>query len=168
MKPYKTDETGVKILEILTSNARASVEEIGQQMNLEPEKVDAYIKKFEKDRIILGYRTSINWQRIKQYDVKALIEVKVTPERNVGFDAIAEQIFRFPEVSSLSLVSGTFDLLVQVEGENLMSVARFVSEKLSTLKGVQSSVSHFLLKKYKEEGIIFEEQPSSKRLPVVP
>ena len=168
MKPYKIDETGEKILEILMNDGRAPVEDIARQVKETPEKIRSYIRKFEKDRIILGYKTTINWQRIRQGDVKALIEVKVTPERKVGFDAIAEAIYRFPEVCSLSLLSGSYDLLVQVEGESLNSVARFVSEKLSTLQGVQSTVTHFLLKKYKENGIIFDEQASSKRLPIVP
>lgn len=168
MKPYKVDEKGEQILEILTRDGRASVDDIGKQVGLKPEKVKSYIDQFEKDNIILGYKTSINWQRIKQMDVKALIEVKVTPEKKVGFDSIAESIYRFPEVSSLSLVSGSYDLLVQVEGDNLRSVAQFVAEKLATLQGVQSTVTHFLLKKYKEDNIIFEEQHSSKRLPIVP
>jgi DNA-binding Lrp family transcriptional regulator len=94
--------------------------------------------------------------------------VKVSPERKVGFDAVAETIYKFPEVSSLSLLSGGYDLLVQVEGESLREVAQFVSEKLSTIKGVQSTVSHFLLKTYKEDGIILVDQAGSKRLLVTP
>jgi DNA-binding Lrp family transcriptional regulator len=110
----------------------------------------------------------VNWQRIRQHDVRALIEVKVTPERNVGFDSVAEAIYRFPEVTSVLLLSGGFDLLVQVEGKNLREVALFVAEKLSPIQGVQSTVSHFILKKYKEKGIILTETPDSKRLPVAP
>ncbi len=94
--------------------------------------------------------------------------MKVSPERKVGFDAVAETIYKFPEVSSLSLLSGGYDLLVQVEGESLREVAQFVSEKLSTIKGVQSTVSHFLLKTYKEDGIILVDQAGSKRLLVTP
>lgn len=168
MKPYTTDKIGEQILEIISDNARITPEEISKQLNISESKVNDYIKKFEYDRIILGYKTNINWQRIRQHDVKALIEVKVTPERKVGFDAVAEAIFRYPEVLSVSLLSGGYDLLVQVHGESLREVALFVSEKLATIKGVQSTVSHFLLKKYKEDGVILVDQIESKRLPITP
>jgi DNA-binding Lrp family transcriptional regulator len=168
MKPYKVDETGERILDILNKNAKADYEEIARQVNLTADKVKKFIKKFEEDRIILGYHTGINWQRIRLHEVKALIEVKVIPERKVGFDSVAESIYRFPEVSSVFLLSGGYDLLVQVEGENLREVAQFVSEKLATIHGVQSTVSHFLLKKYKEDGVILVDQSDSKRLPITP
>ena len=168
MKPYKVDDTGEQILEILSCDAKISPEEIADQINIPIEKVKKYITKFEKDRIILGYNAAVNWQRIRQHDVKALIEVKVMPERKVGFNSVAEAIYKFPEVSSVYLLSGGYDLLVQVEGANLREVALFVAEKLSVIKGVQSTVSHFLLKKYKEDGLILVEQIESKRLPVTP
>ena len=168
MKPYKIDKTGEKILEILSTDARASTAEISKQLNVSEKEVSKYISKFEKDKIIRGYKAHINWQRIKQDDVTALIEVKITPERKVGFDSVAESIYRFPEVSAAYLLSGGYDLLVQVEGENLRDVALFVSEKLATVKGVQSTVSHFQLKTYKEDNIIFVEQKEIKRLPVTP
>ncbi|MCP4136125.1 MAG: Lrp/AsnC family transcriptional regulator [bacterium] len=156
------------ILEILEYDSRSTPAEISKQVNIPEKEVEKYIAKFEKDGIIVGYKTLINWQRVKQHDVKALIEVKVTPERNVGFDAVAEAIYKYPEVSSLYLLSGGYDLLVQVEGTNLREVALFVSEKLATIKGVQSTVSHFLLKKYKEDGVEFVDRIKSKRLPVTP
>ncbi len=168
MKPYKVDETGEQILEILHEDGKISPEDIAKQINVPVEKVKKTIARFEKDNIILGYKTNINWQRIRQHDVKALIEVKVSPERNVGFDAVAESVYRFPEVSSVFLLSGGYDLLVQVQGENLRDVALFVSEKLATIKGVQSTVSHFLLKKYKEDGVILVDQSNGKRLPITP
>ncbi len=168
MKKYKVDETGEEILAILMKNAKATDEEISKQLDITAADVRKYINKFEKDRIILGYKGIINWQRIRQHDVKALIEVKVLPERSVGFDSIAETIFKFPEVTSVSLLSGGYDLLVQIEGENLREVALFVSEKLATINGVQSTVSHFILKKYKEEGVILVDQSKSKRLPFSP
>ncbi|OHD63079.1 MAG: AsnC family transcriptional regulator [Spirochaetes bacterium RBG_13_51_14] len=168
MKPYKVDETGDRILEILHKNAKAEFDEIAKQVNAPIETVKKYIKRFETDRIILGYHTDINWQRVHLHEVKALIEVKVIPERKVGFDSVAEAIFRFPEVTSVYLLSGGYDLLVQVEGENLREVALFVSEKLATIQGVQSTVSHFLLKKYKEDGVILVDQSDSKRLPITP
>jgi DNA-binding Lrp family transcriptional regulator len=168
MKPYKTDKTGEDILEILTMNGKTSHEDIAKQLNLSADTVSKYIKKFEKDKIILRYRAHINWERIRQHEVRALIEVKVIPERGVGFDAIAESIYRFPEVTALYLISGGYDLLVHVEGPNLKEVAFFVSEKLATLKNVQSTATHFLLKKYKEDGDILVEQPDSKRLLISP
>jgi DNA-binding Lrp family transcriptional regulator len=166
MKPYKVDETGEKILDILYKDAKADPEDIARQVDVPVDTVKKYIKKFESDRIILGYHTDINWQRIRLHEVKALIEVKVIPERKVGFDSVAEAIYRFPEVTSVYLLSGGYDLLVQVEGENLREVALFVSEKLATIHGVQSTVSHFLLKKYKEDGVILVDQSESKRIPV--
>jgi DNA-binding Lrp family transcriptional regulator len=166
MKPYKIDEVGDQILEILYHDAKADPADIAKQVNLPEESVKKYIRKFESDRIILGYHTDINWQRIRLHEVKALIEVKVIPERKVGFDSVAEAIYRYPEVTSVYLLSGGYDLLVQVEGESLREVALFVSEKLATIHGVQSTVSHFLLKKYKEDGVILVDQSDSKRLPV--
>lgn len=166
MKPYKIDEVGDQILEILYHDAKADAADIAKQVNIPVESVKKYIRKFESDRIILGYHTDINWQRIRLHEVKALIEVKVIPERKVGFDSVAEAIYRFPEVTSVYLLSGGYDLLVQVEGESLREVALFVSEKLATIHGVQSTVSHFLLKKYKEDGVILVDQSDSKRLPV--
>jgi DNA-binding Lrp family transcriptional regulator len=166
MRPYKVDEAGERILDILHRNAKTDAEDIARQVDLPVVEVKKRIKKFEMDNIILGYHAGINWQRIRLNEVKALIEVKVKPERKVGFDAVAESIYRFPEVCSVYLMSGGYDLLVQVVGENLREVAQFVSEKLATLNGVQSTVSHFLLKKYKEDGIILVDQHESKRLPV--
>ena len=168
MKPYKTDKTGEDILEILTSDAKASHEDIAKQLNIPADTVTKYIKKFEKDKIILSYKAHVNWERIRVNEVRALIEVKVLPERGVGFDSIAESIYRYPEVTALYLLSGGYDFLVQVEGENLREVAFFVSEKLATLKNVQSTATHFLLKKFKEDGDILVHQPDSTRLLVSP
>jgi len=166
VKPYKVDETAEQILEILSRDGKASPDDISRQINVPADTVVKHVKKMEADRIILGYHANINWQRIRLNDVKALIEVRVTPERGVGFDHVAGLIYRFPEVSSLTLLSGGYDLLVQVEGENLREVAQFVSEKLATIKGVQSTATHFMLKKYKEDGVILVDQSDSKRLPV--
>ncbi len=166
MRPYKVDQTGERILEIIHENAKTSHDDIARQADIPANEVTKLIQRFEKDNIILGYHADINWQRIHLNEVKALIEVKVKPERKVGFDSVAESIYRFPEVSSVYLMSGGYDLLVQVVGENLREVAQFVSEKLATLSGVQSTVSHFLLKKYKENGVILVDQHESKRLPV--
>lgn len=166
--PYKTDKTGEAILDILHLNAKIAAADIAKQLNISEAEVASYIDRFEKDKIILDYKTLINWQRVRQDNVHALIEVKVTPERDVGFDSVAEAIYKFPEVTSMSLLSGGYDLLVQVEGDSLQDVAGFVSAKLATIKGVQSTVSHFILKKYKEDGVIFSEETGGKRLPVTP
>ncbi len=168
MKNYRIDKTGEAVLDILHLNAKASPADIARQLNISEEDVKKYIDRFEKARIILDYKTFINWERVRQNTVHALIEVKVTPERKVGFDSVAEAIYRFPEVTSLELVSGGYDFLVHVEGDSLQDVARFVSAKLASIKGVQSTVSHFLLKTYKEDGVILTEQPGNKRLPVTP
>lgn len=166
MKSYKIDEDGEKILDMLNDDAKITVEDMAKQLNITEEKVRKYIKKYEKDRIILGTKTLINWERIKQHEVRALIEVKVTPMRGIGFDSVAESIYRYPEVTDVFLLSGSYDLMVQVEGPNLKEVSLFVSEKLATIKNVQSTVTHFMLKKYKEDGKILVEQPGLKRLPV--
>jgi len=164
MKPYRVDEKGEQILRILSENSKMDFLDIAKQINSTPEEVESYIK----EKIILGYKANVNWQRVRQNDVKALIEVKVIPERKVGFDAVAESIYRFPEVSTVYLISGGYDLLVQVDGLSLREVAQFVSEKLATIKGVQSTATHFLLKKYKEDGVILVDHPEVKRLPVTP
>lgn len=166
MKPYKTDEIGMTILDILASNAKITAEDLARQLNISESRVKKYIRQFEKDRIILRYKTHVNWMRVRNNEVRALIEVKVIPERGVGFDAVAESIYRFPEVQAVYLLSGSYDLLVQVEGPTLQQVSLFVSEKLATLKNVHSTVTHFLLKKYKEDGDILVDQPESKRLPL--
>jgi len=168
MKTHEIDSAGEAILDILKTDARAVPADIARQLGISEADVKKYIAGFEEDRIILDYKTIINWQQVRQNTVHALIEVKVTPERNVGFDAVAETIYRFPEVSSLSLLSGGYDLLVEVEGESLEKIARFIAVKLATIKGVQSTVSHFILKKYKENGVIFEKQHETRRLPVTP
>lgn len=168
MKPYRIDDKGEQILQILSENGKISHEEIARQLSMKVPEVTKIIEKLVNDRIILGCRTSINWQRVKSDNVKALIEVKVAPEHKVGFDSVAETIYRYPEVTSLFLISGRYDLLVQVDGDNLREVAQFVSEKLSTIKGVQSTSTHFLLKKYKEDGVVLEDYGESKRLPVTP
>jgi len=168
MKPYKVDKIEEAILEIVATNAKSSFDEIAKQLNISVSDVEKKIKKLEKDKIILDYEAKINWQRVRQNVVKALIEVNVSPERKVGFDSVSEMIYKFSEVKSVFLMSGGYDLLVQVEGDTLREVALFVSEKLATIKGVQSTVSHFLLKKYKEDGTILVEQKASNRLPITP
>ncbi|MCM8779243.1 MAG: Lrp/AsnC family transcriptional regulator, partial [Candidatus Omnitrophica bacterium] len=126
------------------------------------------IKKYEKEGVILGYKTIINKELIEDDDneVRALIEVNVTPQKDVGFDRIAERIYQFPEVTSCYLVSGTYDLLLVVEGKNIHTVSNFVAEKLSPMDNVRGTVTHFLLKKYKENGVILKHKEENKRIAI--
>lgn len=154
-----------EILEILEKNARATPEEIGKMLNMMPKAVSNLIKKLEKGGVILKYKTIINkeLERDEGSDVRALIEVRVTPQKNLGFERIAERIYQFPEVTSCYLMSGTYDLLVVVEGKNIHTVANFVAEKLSPMENVRGTVTHFILKKYKEDGDILKQPEKSKR-----
>lgn len=154
-----------EILEILEKNARATPEEIATMLNMTPKAVKNIMKKLEKEGVILKYKTIINKEivRDEHSDVRALIEVKVTPQKNLGFDHIAERIYQFPEVASCYLMSGTYDLLVVVEGKNIHTVSNFVAEKLAPLEHVRGTVTHFILKKYKEDGDILRQPERSKR-----
>lgn len=155
-----------EILEILEKNARTTPEEIAKMLNMTPKAVSSTIRKFEKDGVILKYKALINKEILRGEDesgVRALIEVKVTPQKNLGFDHIAERIYRFPEVTSCYLMSGTYDLLVVVEGKNLQTVSNFVAEKLSSMEHIRGTVTHFILKKYKEDGDILKQPEKSKR-----
>ena len=125
------------------------------------------IKKAEEDRTILKYKTIINWEKLGEEQVWALIEVKVTPQRDVGFDSTAERIYRFPQARTVYLVSGTYDLLVIVVGKNMHEVADFVSQKLAPIEGVEGTVTHFMLKRYKEDGEILEGKEGVRRQPVI-
>lgn len=161
------DENKKKIIEILKDDARKTASEIGTMLDLEEDKVKSIIKELEKDKVILKYKAVIDQEKVNDM-VEALIEVKVTPERDYGFDKVAERIANFPEVKNLLLLSGAYDLIVVVEGDSLKTAASFVSEKLSTIPGVKGTATHFLLKKYKEDGIVFKEKDKSQRLQVTP
>jgi len=156
-----------EVLEIIEEDARTTPEKIAEMTGKTVEEVRKKISQYEKEKVILKYTAIINKEKTDEI-VQALIEVKVTPEREKGYDAVAERIIRFPEVRTVYLLSGAYDLLVVVEGKNLKEVATFVSEKLAPLEQVNSTVTHFLLKKYKELGVIFHEKEGSKRLAVSP
>ncbi len=157
-----------EILEILEKDGRASVEDIARMLKKKPEGIRQAIKKYEKEGTILKYKAVINRELIKDADsqVRALIEVNITPQKDVGFDRIAERIYSFPEVSSCYLISGTYDLLLTVEGKDLHTVARFVAEKLAPLENVKGTTTHFLLKKYKEDGVILKHREENKRIAI--
>lgn len=157
-----------EILEILEQDSRLTPEKIAEMLGKSVEEVRRKIKEYEAEKIILKYTTIINKEKISDGEVVAIIEVKVTPEREKGYDAIAERIIKFPEVKAVYLVSGTYDLLVIVEGKNLKEVASFVSEKLAPLDRVSGTVTHFLLKKYKEQGVIFHEKEKNRRIAISP
>jgi DNA-binding Lrp family transcriptional regulator len=156
------------LLKLLEENALLSPESIAQQLNLKPAEVKKKIEKYEKEQVILGYKAIINDDKLGLDHVKAVIEVKITPEREGGFNRIAKRIARFDCVTSCFLMSGAYDLLVFVEGRNLKEVAAFVSEKLATLEGVLSTATHFMLKTYKEQGVLMEGDEEDDRLKVSP
>lgn len=165
------NETQLKILNILRDNALQTPEEIAQQAgtDISKEEVEQSIKLFEDKEILIKYKALIDWNKISKKIVKALIEVKVTPQRGYGFDRIAGRIYNFPEVTTCYLLSGAYDLLVELEGSNLQEIAQFVSEKLSPLDSVQSTVTHFILKKYKENGdILIKKGNGDERLAISP
>ncbi|MBI5144644.1 MAG: Lrp/AsnC family transcriptional regulator [Candidatus Omnitrophica bacterium] len=157
-----------EILEVLEKDARATPEEIAKMLKKKTQGIKEAIKKYEKDGVILKYKAVINKELIKDADasVRALIEVNITPQKDVGFDKIAERIYSFPEVASCYLISGTYDLLLIVEGKDLHTVARFVAEKLAPLENVKGTTTHFLLKKYKEDGVILKHREENKRIAI--
>jgi len=158
-----------EIFEILEQNARATPEQISTMVDKPVGEVEKIIRQAEKDGSILKYKTIINWPKLGEGDIWALIEVRITPQRDVGFDAIAERIYQFPEVYSAYLVSGTYDLAILVKGKNMHEISSFVTEKLAPLERVQSTVTHFLLKRYKESGETFQlPKEINRRLPITP
>lgn len=157
-----------KVLKLLEKDAKMSPRLIATILDEDEENIREIIERLEKEKIILGYSTVINWERLGEDGITAMIDVKVTPEREVGFEKVAERICRFPEVRCVYLMSGTYDLSVVVTGETMKDIAWFVSHRLSTLEQVQSTVTHFVLKRYKQDDFIFEEPEEDKRLVVSP
>ena len=155
-----------EILEILSQDARTTPQDIARLTGKSIAAVKDAVKKFEKSGVILKYKAVINQDLVKETKsrVRALIEVSITPQKDVGFDYIAERIYSFPEVTSCYLVSGTYDLLVTIEGDDIQTVANFVASKLSPMPNVRGTTTHFLLKKYKEDGQILKKAQQGKRL----
>ncbi|WP_166242126.1 Lrp/AsnC ligand binding domain-containing protein [Paenibacillus turpanensis] len=162
------DGLKLKILELLKEDSRRSAGLIATMLGETEEAVQAAIRQLEDDKTIVKYATVVNWSKVDDEKVTALIEVQMTPERGRGFDALAERIYLYPEVRSLYLMSGAYDLLVEIEGKNLKQVASFVSSKLSTLEGVLSTKTYFILKKYKQDGFVFEDHEGDHRMLVSP
>ncbi|MEY4385835.1 MAG: Leucineresponsive regulatory protein [Verrucomicrobiota bacterium] len=157
-----------ELLKILGANALESRENIARMLNVPAADVAARIAAYEKQGVIRGYQAILDEDKLDLDVVTAVIEVKVTPQREGGFNTIAERISKFPEVRSAYLMSGTYDLLLFVEGKNLRNVAQFVSEKLSPLEGVLSTSTHFMLKTYKRLGVLMQQESSHERLSVAP
>ena len=157
-----------ELLKILQSNALEKREDIARMLGLPAAQVDARIAEYERQGVIRGYQAIHNEDQLDLDKVAAVIEVKVTPQRGGGFDTIAERISRFPEVRSAYLMSGTYDLLLFVEGRTLREVAGFVSERLSPLEGVLSTSTHFMLKTYKRFGVLMRQEDTDERLTVTP
>ncbi|MBQ1464466.1 MAG: Lrp/AsnC family transcriptional regulator [Ruminococcus sp.] len=154
-----------QIISILQQNARVSNTELGEMLGITPEQAAAEIQRLENEGVIKGYSVILDDDKYDKNTVYATIELKVTPQRDCGFDDIAKTIMMYDEVESVSLVSGSYDLAVKVRGNDLKDVAFFVSERLSTIDGVLSTATHFLLKKYKEKGIFIDgEEPDERGL----
>ena len=151
----------LRILEKETN--KVSRARMALMLGMSEEEINAQIEKLEKENVIVGYKTLINWDKTDREVVNALIELKVTPQRGEGFDKIADRILKYPQVKSLYLMSGTYDLAVTLEGKSMRDVALFVAQKLAPMEEILSTATHFVIKKYKEEGVVFVEDESDPR-----
>ena len=152
-----------KLLQLLESDCTLNHDQLAAMTGLSEAEVKAEIKKLENDRLILGYRAVVDWDRTEREAVTALIEVKVTPQRGEGFERVAERIYQYDEVESVYLMSGAYDLTVIISGRSLKEVAHFVGEKLAVIEDVTGTATHFILRKYKEKHIIFEKRPEQEK-----
>lgn len=157
-----------QILNIIEKNSRVDANELAVRLGVSEDQVVSEMMAMENEGIICGYHTMINWEKTSQEKVTALIEVRVTPQRGQGFDNIAERIYKYPEVKSVYLISGGYDLLITLEGKTLKEVSTFVSDKLSTLETVLSTATHFILKKYKDHGTIMTKEADDERMKITP
>lgn len=157
-----------KILTFIEKNGRIELQELAVLLGVDAAVVMNELEAMQKENIICGYHTLINWEKAGVEKVSALIEVRVTPQRGRGFDHIAERIYNYPEVNAVYLISGSYDLMVTLEGKTLREVAQFVSDKLSTLDQVLSTQTNFILKKYKDHGTIMAEKTKDERIQMIP
>ncbi|GGL47648.1 Lrp/AsnC family transcriptional regulator [Sporolactobacillus putidus] len=165
----KLTATEIEIAEILEKDARLTNEDLAKMTNLSIDQTSAIVKKLEEENVIVRYVSLVDWTKIDGHQgVTAMIDVKVTPKRDVGFNNVAERIYRHREVKSVYLMSGTYDLSVVVEGQSVNEVAHFVSQKLSTIDGVISTTTHFVLKKYKHDGTVYNQDDKDNRIVVSP
>lgn len=156
-----------KILELLEKNAKLSIKEIAEELGIKEKEALQLVGELEADKVICGYSAIINWDKITEEKCNALIEVKVTPQRGTGFDRIADRISRFDEVDSIYLISGGYDFMVIINGKSMKEVSSFVFNKLATIDYVQSTATHFVLKKYKDHGVLLEDKKLDKRTNIV-
>ena len=152
-----------KLLKLLEEDCTYTQEQLASMADMPLEDVKAAIKRYEEEKIVLGYKAIVDWDRTQEESVTALIEVKVTPQRNEGFDRVAERIYQYDEVESVYLMSGAFDLTVIISGRTLKEVAQFVGQRLAPLEGVTATATQFILKKYKEKHLIFEKRQEQER-----
>lgn len=157
-----------KILTFIEKNSRIDLKELAIVVGVDEVTLMNELEKMEEEHIICGYHTIIDWDKVGIEKVTAMIEVRVTPQRGMGFDKVAERIYNYPEVNSVYLISGGFDFMVTVEGKTLREVSQFVSEKLSTLDSVLSTKTNFILKKYKDHGTVIAEQTKDERIQMIP
>ncbi len=157
-----------QILNIIEKNSRVEANELAVRLGVSEDAVLYEMGKMEEEGIICGYHTMIDWEKTKEEKVTALIEVRVTPQRGQGFDSIAERIYKYPEVQSVYLISGGYDLLITLEGKSIKEISSFVSDKLSTLESVLSTATHFILKKYKDHGTIMTKKTEDERMMITP
>ena len=157
-----------KLLHLLEKNSRMDLKELAIMLGSSEVEVANEMADMEREGIICGYHTLINWEQTSLEKVNALIEVRVTPQRGQGFDNIAERIYKYPEVDAVYLISGGYDLLVSLEGKSLKEISSFVSDKLSTLDSVLSTATHFVLKKYKDHGTVLSKKEEDEREKITP
>jgi len=156
-----------ELLRLIEHNARLTQSDMAVMLGATEEEVAAELKSLHDEKIILDYTTVINWDKTSRESVTAMIEVKLTPQRDQGFDRIAQHMFRFPQVTSCYLMSGGFDLMLIIEDSTLKEVASFISNKVAPIEGVVSTATHFILKKYKSNGVVFEDKPVDRREAVI-
>lgn len=157
-----------KILNFIEKNSRVDLKELAVLLGMDEADVLNELEAMEAEGIICGYHTIIDWDKVTEERVNALIEVRVTPQRGKGFDEIAERIYKYPEVTACYLMSGGFDLMVFIEGKSLKEISMFVSQKLSTLDSILSTTTHFILKKYKDHGTIMHQKYEDERMIMTP
>lgn len=162
------NELKEKILKIIEKDSKLTAEEVAVMLGAATQEVETAIDELEAEKIICGYHTLINWDKTGDDEVSAIIELRVNPQRGSGFDRIAEKIYHFPEVEAISLMSGGFDFMVQLKKAPMKEIALFVAKRLSVIDEVQSTTTHFVLKRYKDHGTLFVDEGDDKRMVVTP
>lgn len=161
-------DTSEQILKLLETDSRLTPEEIAVLLGLDAEETKKRIAKLEEENVICGYHTLINWEKTDDVNVSAVIELRVNPQRGMGFDRIAEKIYQFPEVDALYLMSGGYDFMVQLKKAPMRDIAAFVSHRLSIIEEVQSTATHVVLKQYKDHGTLFVQKSGDQRMVITP